>query len=83
MATRVFDRIKFYVQFLNRNIPAKFGPNWPSGFGEDVERNCWRRTTTDGHRTSLKAPLEHVVLRLAKKRVKCVSAMHDIKWDTI
>ena len=39
MATRVFDGIKFCEQFLKnllRNIPAKFGQNWPSGFGEDV-----------------------------------------------
>ena len=40
MATRVFDRIKFCEQFfeedLLRNIPAKFGPNWPSILGGDV-----------------------------------------------
>ena len=39
MATRVFDGIKFCEQFfkedLTKNIPAKFGPNWPSGLGED------------------------------------------------
>ena len=40
MASRIFDGIKFCEQFeedLLRNIPAKFGPNWPSGLGgEDV-----------------------------------------------
>ena len=40
MATRVFDGIKFCEQFfeedLPRNIPAKFGPNWPGSFGEHV-----------------------------------------------
>ena len=37
MATRVFDGIKFCEEDLLRNIPAKFGLNWPSGLGgEDV-----------------------------------------------
>ena len=37
MATRVFDGIKFWEQFYKedhpRNIPAKFGSNWPGGLG--------------------------------------------------
>ena len=60
MATRVFDGIKFCEQFfeedLPRNIPAKFGPNWPSGLGGE-------EIVDDGHITTLTAPLEHVVLR--------------------
>ena len=64
MATRVFDGIKLSTIFkedLPRNIPAKFGPNWPSGLGgEDVKELL---TMHDGHRTILKAPLEYVVLR--------------------
>ena len=40
MATRIFDGVKFCEQFfivdLQRNIPAKFGPNWPSCLGGDV-----------------------------------------------
>ena len=39
MATRVFDGIlcTIFEEDLLRNIPAKFGPNWPGGFGgEDV-----------------------------------------------
>ena len=40
MATKVFDGIKFcekkFEEDLPRNIPAKFGPNWPSGLGGDV-----------------------------------------------
>ena len=45
MAIKVFDRIKCCEQIFKknfpRNIPAKFGPNWPSGLGgEDVYRNC-------------------------------------------
>ena len=54
MATRVFDGIKFCEQFykedLPRNIPAKFGPNWPSGLGGvDVLRIVVdaRRTPSD------------------------------------
>ena len=39
MATRVFDGIQFCEHL--RNIPAKFGPKWPSSLGgEDVKRNC-------------------------------------------
>ena len=58
---------------LLRNIPAKFGPNWPPQFGR---RRCLKKllTTHDGHLTTLKAPLEHVVLRWAKntrKRRNC------------
>ena len=45
--------IKFCEQFLKRTSQgAKFGPNWLSGLG------CLRHTTD-----TLKAPLEHVVLR--------------------
>ena len=33
MATRVFDRIKFFKEDHPCNIPAKFGSNWPSGLG--------------------------------------------------
>ena len=44
MANRVFDGVKFCEQFkedLPRNIPAKFGPNWPSRLGgEDILRSC-------------------------------------------
>ena len=44
MANRVFDGVKFCEQYkvdFPRNIPAKFGPNWPSRLGgEDVSRNC-------------------------------------------
>ena len=39
MAAKVFDGIKFCEQYLKRtdhprNIPAKFGSNWPSSLGE-------------------------------------------------
>ena len=41
MATRVFDGIEFCENFfkedLPRNIPAKFGPNWPVGLGGEDE----------------------------------------------
>ena len=65
MATRFFDGIKFCEQFLEnlpRNIPAKFGPHWPSGLeGEDVLKKLLM--THERHWTTLKAPLEHVVPR--------------------
>ena len=44
MANRSFDGVKFCEQFkedLPRNIPAKFGPNWPSRLGgEGILRSC-------------------------------------------
>ena len=51
MATRVFDGIKFCEQFfkedLPRNIPAKFGANWPNGLGgEEIVDDAQRTTDT-------------------------------------
>ena len=61
--SHVFRRIK-----ISRTVFEKFASNWPSELGGvDVYRNCWRPTTDDGHWVILKAPLEHVVLRWAKK----------------
>ena len=63
MATRAFDGILFCEHFfkedLSRNIPAKFGPNWPSGLVRCLKKLL---TTHDGHSSTLKAPLEHGVL---------------------
>ena len=62
MATRVFDGIKFCEQFLKRTSQGpslvKTGPVvWEEMFKEIID---------DAHITTLKAPLENVVLRWAK-----------------
>ena len=68
MATRVFDGIKFCEQFLKRTSQGTFLPSLvqigPAVLEEKIF--CWRCTTDDGHITTLKAPLKHVVLRWAK-----------------
>ena len=70
MATRVFDGIKFCEHFLKRTSQGTFLPSLVQTgpavrkkkmFKEIVDDA--RRTTDDGHITTLKAPLEHVVLR--------------------
>ena len=38
---------------LPRNIPATFRPNWPSGLGGDVKRNCQQGRTDDGYWSTL------------------------------
>jgi hypothetical protein len=38
-----------FVENHPRNIPAKFGSNWPSGFGEEA-RNVKSLQTTDNRR---------------------------------
>ena len=30
------NSVKNFEEDLLRNVPAKFGPNWPSGLGGDV-----------------------------------------------
>ena len=53
MATRVMDGIQSLELLCPRKIPAKFHQEWPSGLGgEDVLRDCGRRTTHDGRRTT-------------------------------
>ena len=42
---------------LQRNIPAKFGPSWPSNFIRGM-----LEIVEDGHSTFLKAHFEHIVL---------------------
>ena len=72
MATRVFDWTKFCEHFLKSTsyrtfLPSlvQIGPDvWEKMFTDIVDHA--RRSTSDGHITTLKAPLEHVVLRWAK-----------------
>ena len=74
MATRVFDGIKFCQQFLKRTSQETYLPSlvqigpvvWEMKMFKEIVDDT-RRTTDDGHFTTLKAPLEHVVLRSAKK----------------
>jgi hypothetical protein len=40
-----------FVEDHTRNIPAKFGTNWPSGFGEEAWNVKSLQTTDDGRRT--------------------------------
>ena len=70
MATRVFDGIKFCEQFLKRTSQGTFLPSFvqigPAVLEEKMFKEIVddaRRTPHDGHLTTLKAPLEHIVLR--------------------
>ena len=71
MATRVFDGIKFCEQLLKRTSQGTFLPSlvqigeavWEEKMFKEIVDDA-RRTTR--HITTLKAPLEHVVLRSAK-----------------
>ena len=72
MATRVFDGIKFCEQYLKRTSKGTFLPRFvqigPAVWEEKMFKEIVDDATTDyGHLTTLKAPLEHVVLRWAKK----------------
>ena len=70
MATRVFDRIKFREQFLKRTslgtlLPSfvQIGPVvWKEVMFKEIDDDA-QQTMYDGHWATLKAPLEHVVLR--------------------
>ena len=70
MANRVFDGIKFCEQFLKRTSQGTFLPSlvqigpavWEEKMFKEIVDDA-RRTMDDGHLTTLKAPLEHVVLR--------------------
>ena len=69
MATRVFDGIKFCEQFLKRTSQGTFLPSmvqigasvWEEKIFKEIVDDAWRHVTT------IKAPLEHVVLRWAEK----------------
>ena len=70
MATRVFDGIKFCEHFW-RGPPKEHSCQvWSELAQRFGRRRCLKKllTTHDGHLTTLKAPLEHVVLRWAKKK---------------
>jgi hypothetical protein len=41
-----------FVEDHPRNIPAKFGSNWPSGFGEEAWNVKSLQTTDDGRQTT-------------------------------
>ena len=70
MATRVFDGIKFCEQVLKRTSVGTFLPSlveigpavWEEKMFKKIVDDA-RQTTDDGHIITLKAPLEHVVLR--------------------
>ena len=75
MATRVFDGIKFCEHFLKRTSKGTFLPSlaqigpavWEEKMFKEIVDDA-QRTTDDGHITTLKALLEHVVLRRAKNQ---------------
>ena len=76
MATRVFDGIKFCKHFLKRTPKEHSCQVWFK-LAQRFRRNwCLKKllTTHDGHRVILKAPLEHVVLRWAKKKKRKIAA---------
>ena len=69
MASRVFDAIKFCEQFLEAS-QGTFLPSlvqialavWEKKMFKEIVEDT-QQTRTNGHRTTLKAPLERVVLR--------------------
>ena len=71
MAFTVFDGIKFCEQFLKRTSYGTFLPNLVQIGPVVLEEKMFKEIVDDaqrGHITTLKAPLEHVVLRRAKNR---------------
>ena len=70
MATRYFDGINFCEHVLRRTSQVTFLPSlvqtgpavWEEKMFKEIVDDA-RHTTHNGHRTTLKAPLEHVVLR--------------------
>ena len=67
MATWVFDGIKFREHFLKRTYQGTFLSSLVWIGPAVLEEEMFKEIVHDGHRTTLKAPLEHVVLRWAKK----------------
>ena len=64
MATTVFDGINSVDRVLRgppKNIPAKFVQIGPAVWEEKICKEIV--ATHDEHRTTLKTPLEHIVLR--------------------
>ena len=66
MATRVFDGIEFCEQFLKRISQGTFLPSLVQIGPAVWEKKMFKEIVDDRHLTTLKAPLEHVVLRWAK-----------------
>ena len=62
MATRVFNGIKFCEQILKRTSQGTFLPSWVQ-IGPAAWEEMFKKIVDDAHLTTLKAPLEHVVLR--------------------
>ena len=63
MATRVFDGIKFCEQFLKRTSQGTFLPSLVQIGPVVWEKKMFKEIVDNGHITTLKARLEHVVLR--------------------
>ena len=61
MATWVFDGIKFCEQFLKKTFQGTFLPSLVQ-IGTAVWE-MFKEIVDDGHRTTIKAPPEHVVFR--------------------
>jgi hypothetical protein len=70
---------KNFVEDHPRNIPAKLGSNWPSGFGEEAWNVKRRQTTDDGRQVMAIVHLE-LWSRWTKNtmmlQIKCV-----VKYD--
>ena len=70
MATRIFNEIKFCEQFLKKTSKETFLPSlvqigpavWEEKMLKEIVDDT-RRTTHEGHSTTPKAALDHVVLR--------------------
>ena len=67
MATRVFDGIKFCGHFLKRTSQGTFLPSLVQIGPALWRRRCLKKLLTTHHRRRTHHPIEHVVLRWAKK----------------
>ena len=76
MATRVFDGIKFCEQFLKRTTQGTFLPSLVQIGPAVSEEKMFKEIVDDAHITTLKAPLEHIVLRWAKNTVGYIALLY-------
>jgi hypothetical protein len=51
--------------FHPRNIPAKFGSNWPSGFGEEALNVKSLQTTDDGRQMMAIVPMDLMIIEMS------------------
>ena len=84
MATRVFDGIKFCVQFLKRTPPKEHSCRVWSRFVKRFGR-CLKKllTTDDRHWTTLKAPLSMLCSGELKTQSNLLFFTHSIQYTSV